>query len=503
MQIAVNIITNILVILLNLVFNLYITPLYINKLGLDVYGYIGVITNLISFLGVMTIVLNSMVGRFYAVAINKNQREEANRYISTAFYTGLGIDLVLLVMLSLITLKLESFIIISPDYLGDVKLAFFLTAIAFLINVISLVNMTGAYALNRLDINNFIRLAMIGIRFIIIMCLFYFFQAKVYYLGISLIVENLFSVCATYITFKKIVPDLKYSVHLFSKKKMLELTSSGFFNAIVLLGDLMMSQALLIVANHTIPAVEVGVLGSCIIIINGLKSLSGAISSAFSPTTLKYYAHSAYDQLIDNSLMAIVIIGFIIGWVSSIFCTMDIRFFTLWLGKDFSNYHLAIICLILPLISILSTSQFHVILQALNKLVPYSLATIICGCLSIGVMLLLENYFNMKMIGLIIGCNLLAFIQHVFILPHFVYKYLRCSLRKMYIAIVFIQIYGVLFYFVGEKIDTLFSGGGLIPFLLEVATLSLFYWGFFYMIIPTSYKKKISKAAGSFIIRFK
>lgn len=50
MQIAVNILTNMLVILLNLAFNLYITPLYINKLGLGVYGYVGVITNFISFL---------------------------------------------------------------------------------------------------------------------------------------------------------------------------------------------------------------------------------------------------------------------------------------------------------------------------------------------------------------------------------------------------------------------------------------------------------------------
>ena len=220
MQIAVNILTNILVIILNLVFNLYITPLYVNKLGLSIYGYVGVITNFISFLSVMTIVLNSMVGRFYSVAINQNRREEANQYISTAFYVGLGLDIFLLPFLALITLHLESFIVVSPDYLGDVRIAFILTAFAFLVNVISLVNMTGAYVLNRLDINNFIRLAMIGIRFIVIMYLFYSFQAKVYYLGISLVLENLFSAIVTYITFKKLVPDLQYSLHLFSKYKM-------------------------------------------------------------------------------------------------------------------------------------------------------------------------------------------------------------------------------------------------------------------------------------------
>ena len=142
MQIAVNILTNILVIFLNLAFNLYVTPLYINKLGLGVYGYIGVITNFISFLSVMTIILNSMVGRFYAISINQNQREEANKYISTAFYVGLGLDILLLPVLIFIAIHLDSFIVVSPEYLGDVKIAFILTAFAFLINVISLVNMT-------------------------------------------------------------------------------------------------------------------------------------------------------------------------------------------------------------------------------------------------------------------------------------------------------------------------------------------------------------------------
>lgn len=221
MQIAVNILTNMLVILLNLAFNLYITPLYINKLGLGVYGYVGVITNFISFLSVMTIVLNSMVGRFYAVSINQNRREEANQYISTAFYVGLSLDVLLLPFLALIALHLESFIIVSPSYLGDVRIAFILTATAFLINVISLVNMTGAYALNRLDINNIIRLVMIGIRFAVIMLLFYTFQAKVYFLGISLVLENLFSAVVTYITFKRLVPDLKYNICFFQRRRCL------------------------------------------------------------------------------------------------------------------------------------------------------------------------------------------------------------------------------------------------------------------------------------------
>ncbi len=502
MQIAVNILTNILVIFLNLAFNLYVTPLYINKLGLGVYGYIGVITNFISFLSVMTIILNSMVGRFYAISINQNQREEANKYISTAFYVGLGLDILLLPVLIFIAIHLDSFIVVSPEYLGDVKIAFILTAFAFLINVISLVNMTGAYALNRLDINNFIRLFMIGIRFAVIMYLFHTFNAKVYYLGISLILENLFSVIITYITFKKLVPDLEYSIRFFSKKKMIELLSSGFFNAIVLLGDLLMSQVLLVVANHVIPAAEVGVLGSFIVIINGLKSLASAISSAFSPTTLKYYAQSAIESLMENSLIAVIMIGSIIGWVASIFCIMDIRFFYIWLGKDFSYYQLSIIFLTLPMISILTTSQFHVILQALNQLIPYSFATIICGFISIGVMYLLGSYFGWGMLGLIIGCNLMAFVQHIFILPHFVHHYLKHSIKNIYTAIFFIQIYGVGFYLIARKVDNWFSPIGLLSFIMEGILLSILYWGILLIVIPRRYRTKMSKIASRLLSRF-
>ena len=201
-------------------------------------------------------------------------------------------------------------------------------------------------------------------------------------------------------------------------------------------------------------------------------------------------------------MAAVVIIGSVVGWVVSIFCIMDIRFFHLWLGKDFSQYHFAILFLILPLISILTTSQFHVILQALNKLVPYSFATIMCGIISIAAMYLLGSYLGWGMLGIIIGCNLMAFIQHIFVLPHFVHTYLQRSMKKLYAAIFFIQAYSAIFYLAADKVNTLFPTGGLIVFLLEGIVLSFLYWGILIAIIPGRYRRKMYLAAAPLISRF-
>lgn len=208
------------------------------------------------------------------------------------------------------------------------------------------------------------------------------------------------------------------------------------------------------------------------------------------------------SQLMDNSLAAVVIIGSVVGWVVSIFCIMDIRFFHLWLGKDFSQYHFAILFLILPLISILTTSQFHVILQALNKLVPYSIATIMCGIISIAAMYLLGSYLGWGRLGIIIGCNLMAFIQHIFVLPHFVHTYLQRSMKKLYAAIFFIQAYSAIFCLAADKVNTLFPTGGLIVFLLEGIVLSFLYWGILIAIIPGRYRRKMYLAVAPLISRF-
>lgn len=501
MQIALNIITNILVILLSIVFNFFITPLYIHELGLEVYGYIGVITNFISFLSVITTVLNSMVGRFYSIYINREKRLIANSYISTAFYVGVGLDVLILPIILFITFNLENFISIAPAYLNDVKIAFLLTAIAFLMTVISLVNMTGAYALNRLDINNNIRLVMIMIRFAVIIGLFHLFKAKVYFLGISLIVENLFCLLATYITFKKLVPDLKYNIRQFSKDKMGELLGAGFFNSIVLLGDLLMSQILMIVANHTITAKQVGVLGSIVVIINGVKSIAAAISSAFSPETLRLYAEDRIDELIENTMTALAIIGTIVGWIISIFCIMDTNFFYLWIGNDFSQYHVAIIAFSIPMISILSTAQFHVVLQALNKLIAYSLVTIICGILSIFAMLFFGRYCDLGMLGLIIGCNLMAFVQHVIVLPSFVHRYLANSVWRMYRNLSLPQIYGIVFYLIFRHINYFFPEKSLFTFISEGAILSIIFWGIIWVLSPAKYKRIVYSLLMKFLNR--
>ena len=106
------------------------------------------------------------------------------------------------------------------------------------------------------------------------------------------------------------------------------------------------------------------------------------------------------------------------------------------------------------------------------------------------------------MLGIIIGCNLMAFIQHIFVLPHFVHTYLQCSMKKLYAAIFFIQAYSAIFYLAADKVNTLFPTGGLIVFLLEGIVLSFLYWGILIAIILGRYRRKMYLAAAPLISRF-
>ena len=80
----------------NMLVGLWFTPYMIHHLGTASYGLIPLVTQITGYMTVLTIALNSVVGRFVTIAFEQHDDEEANRFFNTALFANVFLVLALL-----------------------------------------------------------------------------------------------------------------------------------------------------------------------------------------------------------------------------------------------------------------------------------------------------------------------------------------------------------------------------------------------------------------------
>ena len=490
-QIIKNLITNIVAMVISLGINYLITPFITQRLGIAAYSYVSIITNIISFFTVITYTLNSMVGRFYTIECDKDD-DEANVCISTALYCCLGIAAVLLPIIILSTVYLDKLLVIDVGLTNDVKFAFFASCITFLLSTVSSVMLTGTYAKNKLHINNYIQIIANSFKALVIFVLFYTLSAKIWFIGLGGIVQNIIAIALGYVCFKHYIPSLKFSIKKFRFSYAKKLLGAGAYNSIILLGNNLMTQIDMIVGNRYIhDSVALGKYAVILLFSNTIRQVSSTISSAFNPTTLRLYAQKKYDELVQCVNNAVNLCGVIIGLAVTVITILLIPFVTIWLKEDFGEFNILIPMMLLSLIPNLAIAQLNVLNQAVNKLKWPAVASIIAGVLNIILAILFVKIFNFGLYGLALASIISLSLRNIVFAPLYAakitnqkwYTYYKPLLRSFMVSSV-ISI-------IGLQIIGGYDISNIIELVIIAITIIVVYSIFTYILSTREEKNKI------------
>ena len=88
----VNFYTNVLALIANVFVGIYYTPYLVNNLGLAAYGILPLALIINQYISVATQTLTHAYTRFYSVALQKGDYDEASKDISTSFIVVLLIS---------------------------------------------------------------------------------------------------------------------------------------------------------------------------------------------------------------------------------------------------------------------------------------------------------------------------------------------------------------------------------------------------------------------------
>lgn len=452
-QLTTNLFASVLAFLVNGGISFFLTPYITKTLGVEAYGFVLLGTNIISYATLVTIALNSMAGRFITIEIHKGNWYTANRYFTSVVIANIFVALLMLVPTCLFIVYLDRLFDVPNEILTDVRILFVFLFANFLIGLVISAFNVSTFATNKLYLKSLREIESNLIRTLLLFLLFIFFEPAVSYLGFATLVvlfyTGLFHVYYT----KKFLPNIRIKKKYFHFKSVIEIISSGIWNSVIHVGQIMLQGLNLLIANLFINATAMGVLAVASTIPTLILLLIGVIAGVFMPDFTILYAQKKMEELIISIKRSMKILGIIINIPVAIIVAFGQEFFSLWVPTQDANLlqSLAIISLLIVVISGPINSLYGVF-TVTNKLKLNAIVLVTTGVLNIIIVYILLQTTNFGIYAIVGVSVAIGIIRNLIFTAPFGAKYLGLKwntffpeIIKSVIGFILITIIGLMF----------------------------------------------------------
>lgn len=329
-QMSINLIASVVSFAVNVGINFFLTPFLVKELGTEAYGFIGLANNFVQYATVITAALNSISGRFISIEYHKGNIEKASKYFSSVLVANLFLAAVMLAGSAIFTFFLDSIIDVPSDIVTSVKITFALTFLTYVVSIITAIFTTAAFVKNRLDINSIRDISSNIIKVALIVALFTFLPAKLYYIALATLASGVFLLLANITVKRKILPEIKIKLTNFSFGLVKTILAAGIWLSFSQLCNVLMTGLDLLICNLAISSMIMGLLSIAKTVPMCIGNLITMLGNVFTPHYTIMYANGDIDGLVKEVKFTSKILSFIMTVPLAGFIAFGRQFYTLW-----------------------------------------------------------------------------------------------------------------------------------------------------------------------------
>lgn len=420
--VLLNMIANTTSFALSLVISFFLTPYITSRVGVEAYGLIGLANSFVGYIQVFTMALNSMASRFIIIEIHKNRMNKANVYFSSVLYANTIIALILCIP-SIYFISNIHILNVSSHLLFDAKLTFGIIAISFAVNLIFSRYGLVLYVKNILWKGAFRTIESNLLRVGLIFAFLYFCGNSVFLISLATFIASLYPMLFNIFYSNKLLPDLHASISCFSFRAIWELISSGIWNSITKLGQILLDGLDLLLSNIFVNGVMTGNVSIAKTIPMLYTSALAMISDSFTPRFLEFYAKGNIQDLIREIRSSISILSMITGICLSLLIVYAQDFYSLWL-PDLDNVLLRNItyCSVGTVLISGCIYSLYSVFSITNKLKTNSLVILITGVLSAGTTFLCLKFTDLGVYAIVGVSSIFGMIRNLTFTPIYAAK---------------------------------------------------------------------------------
>lgn len=412
--IILNMVWSVIAVLINYFINFLITPYITNNIGVEAYGFVSLATTFTNYIDIISVGLNAFACRYISIAYHKNDKKQANIFYSSTIIADFVLSIVVFLPCCLIVSKLEMFLNIPDTLVDDVKILFVVVLIKYLLTVLRTAYNSASFIANRLDIyEKHLSISYI-LQAAILLFLCVIFPPHVWYVGLAGIVAVSYLLIINYRLTKRFVSDLKFKRKYCSIYAVKQLVSSGIWNSINNLGNVLNSGLDLLITNLMIDATVLGQISIGKNIGTICYTLISKISSSFRPKQLKLYAEGKLDEQVALFKTTMKITGLFCNVIICVFFSCGLEFLHLWIPKQDNKYIFQMLMIVLfSDISIGVVNPLYYVFTLTNKLKIPCAITVGMGILNVLSMYILIKHTSLGAYAVVLTTLVLNFTHFI------------------------------------------------------------------------------------------
>ncbi|MCI8717701.1 MAG: lipopolysaccharide biosynthesis protein [Lachnospiraceae bacterium] len=436
-QIIKNIIWNGISILITALINIILTPVITRNIGIEANGFVDLANTCVTYIDIITVALNAFAARYIAIEYHNGNYKEANKFYSSVAVADLILAVLLFVPCSAMVWKLQFILNISDNLVSDVKLLFFLVLLKWCINVTGTVFSVSAFIKNKTSITYRNSGISALINAFTLAGLIYFTKIHVYYMAAGSLAAAIVNLWMNLHCTKYLTPELQIHKKDFSFEKVKKLLSSGIWNSINNIGNMLNSGLDLLVCNKLLSGVVMGQVSISKMIGRLMTLFTNVMVSAFQPKQLEAYAKGETERLVDYLKVAMKSVAIAGNVFFVCFVVLGKNFLELWIpGQDNSRIFTLTVIVIIGDILVTVVRPLFYVYTLTDNLKAVCWITICSGVLNVISMFLLIANTKLGGYAVVGTTTVLNLIVHFWTAPYFAGRYLKIKM-SIFLKIIF------------------------------------------------------------------
>ena len=331
---AINSFAQVFAFLVSIGITFFLTPYIVKQLGAAAYGFVGLASNFVSYIQIITVALNAMAGRYITVAAHQGRFDDARKYFNSVFFSNIALTTIIGLVSLVLIYYLEFIVHIPAELIPDVKLLFGCVILNFGISLVFNVYNVSTFIQNRLDLSSTRLIISNFVKAGLLLILFYIFNPSLWFIGLATIISTIYVIITNIHFCKTLTPELTLSIKFFDIKSIKELLSIGAWSIVGKIATLLSDGFDLLLANLYIGPVQMGVLSISRRIPRLTLTLYERINSVFAPPWTKLYAQGKHKEFHEQILKSIRFFG-VISMIPTVFIfSFSDWFYQLWIPSQ-------------------------------------------------------------------------------------------------------------------------------------------------------------------------
>lgn len=411
----------------------FFTPYLTDVVGEEAYGFVGLGNNIINYVTIVTIALNSVAGRFITIEYHKGNKQQASEYFTSVLVANLSIIPIILLVAVPAILNVEKLLNVPPELVSSVRYLFFFILANFIITLISTVYNVATFITNTLYLSSIANIVTSLLRVFLMCLMFGFLPANVAYVGLSTCICTFLGLVINMYYTKRLIPEIKIRKEFICLEKVKELISAGGWNSVTKLSQVLSDGLDLLITNIWINASLMGSLSIAQQLPTYIATLLNTLINLFNPNLTMYYAKNDIEAVVKEMKLSMKFSSF---FTNIIFCGIVVfgRYFVgLWVPNQDVQLIYELLCVIMMSVVVSGvTTSLNNIFTVTNNLKANSIFWLIISFTNVLLVFILLNTTSLGIYAVAGVSKVTGILGNLFFIPIYACRCLKIKWNTFY-----------------------------------------------------------------------